>query len=262
MGADVQSVGKMAIILNEYGPSITILAVFIIVFLTVIYMIVKSNKDYMKQIADQNKAMITAILNTLNTNNKPNTDNGAIDRFLKLNTRLKKDCKDTLDVIGGNRTGIYTFHNGTTSISGFHFLKISCICEYFAIGSGSISKLQEHSNIPAGLLDGVIEKLVANGNFIIYNNTEGGVYDDSLQIACKILLNNNNESCILYSIYDTEQNPIGFILSEFDTSRVTLNELKEKRQYLRYLSEKVAPILEVSSQELVNTNKNTEGGGC
>lgn len=261
MVTSVKSAGEIAGWINQYGPSVVILSIFLIVFLSIMWLMIKSNKEYMRQLVDQNKTLITAILNNKNSSIHHSHDN-ALDMFLKLNSRLKNECKNTLDVIEANRTGIYTFHNGTTSISGFHFLKISCICEHFNKGCGTTSRMQEHSNIPAGLLDKTIERLTLHGNYIIYNN-DNSIYDDANQIACKILLNNAKESCILYTIYGAENDPIGFILSEFDTDKVTLEELKDKRQYLRYLAEKVSPILEVSTyykhkKEDIDSNE----GGC
>ena len=261
MISSVKATGDIAGWINQYGPSVVILSIFLIVFLSIMYLMIKSNKEYMKQLVDQNKTLIAAMLN-----NKDKAvhshDNNALDMFLKLNSRLKTECKNTLDVIEANRTGIYTFHNGTTSISGFHFLKISCICEHFNRASGTTTKMQEHSNIPAGLLDRTIERLTLHGNYIIYNNDDS-IYDDANQIACKVLLNNPKESCILYTIYGAENDPIGFILSEFDTDKISLEELKDKRQYLRYLAEKVSPILEVSTYYKHKSDDiNSAEGGC
>ena len=248
--------------ISAYGLNETILGIFLFLFLGAILYLLKSNRDYTAQVIDQNKILIEFMMNSnSNESEKNNTteNNEVFKMYMKLNSRLTSECKDTLNVIDADRTGIYAFHNGSTSITGFHFLKVSCICEYFARGHG-VSKMQEHSNIPVSLLDDTIAILIKDGNHIIYNSKDY-MYSNANLITCKLLLQDTRESCILYTIFAGEENtPVGFILSEFNTSKFTFEELKEKRQYLHYLADKVGPILEVSAYCKKMTEHTNESG--
>ena len=97
MVTSVKSAGEIAGWINQYGPSVVILSIFLIVFLSIMWLMIKSNKEYMRQLVDQNKTLITAILNNKNSNMHHSNDN-ALDMFLKLNSRLKNECKNTSNV--------------------------------------------------------------------------------------------------------------------------------------------------------------------
>ena len=97
-----------------------------------------------------------------------------------------------------------------------------------------------HSNIPINLLDHVVEILWKEGHYEYNKSDEKGN-----SLLNKILENDNSETCIFYTIYDMDNKPIGFILCEFKEI-IDQNELKERRKYIKYLGEKVSPILEFS----------------
>lgn len=251
----VNSIVTLSQIIDKYGLNIIIQALFVLLFVFFICLFIRTVDQLQKQIIVQNKNLIEELIKKnkiTSEEEKIEKDKDLIDMFLKLGSALKKECKNTLDVIDAARTAIYMFHNGINSVSGFHFLKFSCICEYFTRGSGSKSRIQEHSNIPVSLLDDTIDQLIRNGNCIVYTGdrsegTETHDYETSNQITYRVLLKNSDESCIFYTIYDLENNPIGFILSEFNNKLFSLKDLKNKREYLKHLADKVSPILEVSN---------------
>ena len=255
---DVQSVLSVSDFINKYGFPVMVESLFIIIFLSIVGFFIVSNRKFQEQVLAQNKDLIEGLIKKSKeeiANEKHEMDKDLIEMFFKLSSSLKRECKNTLDVINANRTAIYIFHNGSVGMGGFHFLKFSCICEYFTRGSGSKSRMQEHANIPVSLLDDSIEELITKGNYIVYTGTDSicdckecyVTKDRTNEIAYKILLKTEDESCIFYTIYDINNNPIGFVLSEFDNKAFNLEDLKSKREYLKHLAEKVSPILEVST---------------
>lgn len=268
----VHSIATLSEVIDKYGFNIILQALFILIFIVVICLFIYSTKQMEQQIIAQNKNLINELIKKskegaiVKEKESLKEDKDLVNMFLNLGSILKKECKNALDVIDANRTAIYMFHNGSYGVSGFHFLKFSCICEYFTRGSGSKNRIQEHTNIPVSLLDDTIDTLIRDGNCIIFTGKkeDGHINTNNTlnQITYRILLKNSDESCIFYTIYNVDNNPIGFILSEFNNKLFSYEDLKNKRSYLKHLSEKISPILEVSNyyryKRKMNVNMNKE----
>lgn len=256
----VDAVGTISGLINHDGPVAVIIAVFIIVFIASQYMQWKQNHEFkksadnnaetmMKAILDQQKSLIESMRAEKESENSNEKD--LMDIFIKINNRLREDCKDALEVLNADRTAIYAFHNGSQSTHGLPFFKFSCICEYIQRGSGSTSKMNMHKSIPINLLDDIIGRLWKDGNYVHMALDE----KDENNFISKLLLQDNDKTCILYTIYDMESRPIGFIISEFSEESFTDEQIKEKKKYLRYLCDKVSPVLEFSSYHRNNKVK-------
>ena len=248
----VNAVGTTAGFINSEGPVAVIIAVFILIFILSQYMQWKQNKDFkksadvnaetmLKSILEQQKSLIENMRAEKEHENRDEKD--LMDIFIKINNRLREDCKDALEVLDADRTAIYAFHNGSQSTHGLPFFKFSCVCEYIQRGSGSKSKMKVHNSIPINLLDEVIEKLWRDGHYEYFSSE----MEDGNNFINKLLLQDDNKTCILYTIYDMESRPIGFILSEFGEENFSQEQLKEKKKYLKYLGDKVSPVLEFSN---------------
>lgn len=252
----VSAAGETASLLSQFGPAIIILAIFLILFLAIVMYMVMQNKESQRVQNENLKLLLEAIINkneadqqkVLEQQKEDSFDEkNLMDLYMKLNTKLKNECKDAMETLGSDRTAIYTFHNGSQNTHGLPFFKFSCICEYIAKGSGSRSKMKLHNSIPLNLLDDVMNTLWAEGHYEYYPNRESESDDNDSNIISKLLLQDKDKTCIFYTIYDMENKIIGFILSEFSDEEFTKDELKEKKKYLKYLAEKISPILEFSS---------------
>ena len=251
MGATdaINAIPSVAHTVNDEGPISTIIAVFIIVFIISQYVMYKQTMSYRK---NQDKAMnsfmqcfldqnnkITDFLMGKNTAQQDESKSDLMETFLSLNKKMKEDLKDAIDVLDADRVAIYVFHNGAQTPHGLPFFKFSCICEGIARASGSRSKMKEHSNIPLSLLDDVVNKLWKSGHYEYFANS----HDIDNNFINRLLLQDDNKTCLFYTIYDIDNNIIGFILSEFNEETFTREQIKEKHKYLRFISEKVTPIL-------------------
>lgn len=245
----VNAIPSVAHTVNSEGPISTIIAVFIVVFIISQYIMYKQTLSYRKNqdhamqsfmqcFLDQN-SKITDFLMGKESNHEKEHKNDLMETFLSLNKKMKEDLKDAIDVLDSDRVAIYVFHNGAHTPHGLPFFKFSCICEEIARASGSRSKMKEHSNIPLSLLDDVINTLWTKGHYEYFANS----HDIDNNFINRLLLQDDNKTCLFYTIYDVDNNIIGFILSEFNEETFTKEQIKEKHKYLRYISEKVTPIL-------------------
>lgn len=236
-------------LLNDNGVGTVLMAIFIVFYMISQWRDHKRQDEDRKAREETHQELLKTILETQrqfleSKESQSHTEKNLMDIYMKINNKLREDCKEALDYLDADRTAIYAFHNGSQSIHGLPFFKFSCICEYIQKGSGSKSKMKSHSSIPINLLDDVIDTLWRDGHYHYFASDKD---ETSNNFINKLLLQDDNKTCILYTIYDMESRPIGFILSEFGEESFTPEELKDKKKYLKYLGEKVSPVLEFSS---------------
>lgn len=233
-----------------------VLTVIIKTWITNINNTVESTRKYIDNMSENNSKLLDMIENLKsNPTNIHHYEDECIEVdgikyeeknimsiFIKLNYRLKQECKEVLESIGSDRTAIYLFHNGASSSHGLPFFKMSCISEYINNTCGSsTSKLKDHTNIPINLFDDMVEKLYHEGEYVLSEDT-----CDSDQILYKVLLKNKKKNCIFCSIMDAEYRIMGFIVSEFSSTLLKEDIIKYKIK-LKKLASRVSPILEFSN---------------
>lgn len=248
----VDAMGQTATLINTQGPVTVVLALFIIIFLLASYYIISQNKNYQKSNDENMQKLIDIIIDQNNRINETKIQEKTKERlyeeknlmniFFRMSNRFKEDCKETLDAMNADRVSIYAFHNGSQSTHGLPFVKFSCVCEYIVKGSGSRSKMKAHNNVPLNLLDDVMNSLWKNGHYEV--NAED--LEEENNLINKLLMQDSSKTCIFYAIYDIENTIIGFILGEFSEKSFAPEEIKEKKKYLRYLADKISPIMEFS----------------
>lgn len=269
MNNTTETVNTTAQMINQEGLGTVILALFIVVFLAMQYMQWKQAKADREanEIANNNliNTFITQhekILNTIINNKEMNgyqlhEEKDLMTLFGNIHKRLREDCRKALEILNADRTAVYVFHNGSSSIHDLPFFKFSCIAEFIARGSGSTSKIKAHNSIPIDLLNQIIDTLIRDGNFVHFKvgNKNDNLSTDEKLFLNKLLLQGIEKTCILYSIYDMENRCMGFIFAEFGEDNFTKEELKEKKVHLKYLAEKLSPILEFSNYYKKKTGK-------
>ena len=268
MNNTTESVNTTAQMINQEGLGTVILALFIVVFLVMQYMQWKqakadreaneiANNNLINTFIAQHEKILNTIINNKEMNNyQLHEEKDLMALFGNIHKRLIEDCREALEILNADRTAVYVFHNGSSSIHDLPFFKFSCIAEFIARGSGSTSKMKAHNSIPIDLLNQIIDTLIRDGNFVHFKvNKNNNLSMDETLFLNKLLLQGTEKTCILYSIYDMENRCMGFIFAEFGEDSFTKEELKEKKVHLKYLAEKLSPILEFSNYYKKKTGK-------
>lgn len=271
---DVSDVTELASAISEYGVMAVLLAIFLVLFLVIIISVIRNNQKHIDNLMTQNKEnteimkqqqqslidnlmlqqkelLSSSIKQIISTPSTPvYNEKNIVEIFVKLNDLLKADCKSTQEEINADRVSIYVFHNGTTSSHGIPFFKMSCISEFIIRGHGLSSKLIDHTNLPLNMFDTIISQLFNTGEFIITNNEKNKSSDPISYIFIGPKVN----TCILESIFDSDNNMLGFVCGEFRTE-LTHDELDEKIKALNELCSKIKPVLEFSDYQEIQTRR-------
>lgn len=252
--------------IDEYGPFAVILGVVLIIVIILVKNMndtvnkftqqsIENDKQYKQMIIDQNKSILDQLSNTkkeIMDNQQPVLNVEDLQTtFDKLNRSIKDYCRQCMDIIKAQRLGIYLFHNGTYSLNGIHFFKMSCICEKVVIGSGTRERAIEHSSIPINLFDDMIAGLIDNGSYTIIRPEDPKDLDAS---NMKIFFSSSKIKFVhTIAIYDNNNNIIGFVLAEMsqDYSEETIDA---QRNYIKELIDKITPVL-VFSDYTENTGQ-------
>ena len=177
-----------------------------------------------------------------------NSDKNLMDIFMKLSKSIKENCVDTMNKIGAVRIAIYLFHNGTHSTNGIDFLKMSCICEKVAIGSGIRERMLEINNIPINLFDEMIDHLITYNRYIIMNNEEIQESNHKILISADKI-----HYAQLVTIYDINNNMLGFVAVEMDRP-YSKDDADKERELLDVLVKQLVPVLSFSEYALIKPN--------
>lgn len=242
---DVSGISKL---LYEYGSEIVIVAVFLVLFLTIIVYILNVNKKTIENEREMNNKLITSFLNDYLTQNskiminkeeKNYDEKNIVDIYVKLNKSLKNVCELTLKKTGSNRTAIYVFHNGSHASHGLPFFKMSCISEKVTKDSNINIKMSDHSAMPLNLFDPIVENLYNYGEYRITLDRDVDHSDAIFLKGTKI------KDCFLIPIYDDDDNIMGFIFNGYNSINPNIDIVKEK-EYLTELAMMAKPVIEFS----------------
>lgn len=249
---NVEAVGEVANTVNSFGVTVTIISVFIIIFLAISFYIIKetnqinkatmdSNKLLIDEILSQNKVLIDKTRTITEGLDKFNDDEkGLMRKYIEINSNIRDICSKFIDSLDAERIAVYVFHNGSSSTHGLPFFKMSCISEY--VSRGNISRLETHLNIPLNLFDDTISLLYTKKFYYI---SESDLNANNLFI-CKLLPKNIIKSCALYAMYDSDNVIIGIVVAEYSVGIIEKNLLSERKKLLHELSSKIGPIIEYS----------------
>lgn len=225
------------------------------IFVTIIHYIRKYNKAF-EQIQSDNESLkkkyksynkkLEKVQNSPSDNNNDekisssDNMNKIFKTFNKLSEAIKNDLSEALKKTNSCRLALYLFHNGTKSIQGLSFVKMSCVGEKIVIGSGIKSQMINHAGLMINLFDDTFSTLIDNGKYIIINNES--ITDVQKE---KFISNDRVRYSIAVCIYDNNNNTLGFVLAEFNHPYT--KELSDKETgYLYEFAEKIAPLLSFS----------------
>lgn len=242
----VDDIGKLAGFIQQYGPLIVILAVFLLLFLTIFAYTINANKKAIESDREMNKQLVTSILNDyfaktakVVEGNKNYDEKNIVNIFVKLNKALKNVCESTCKKTNSDRTAIYVFHNGSQASHGLPFFKLTCISEWVSKNSNSNIKMAEHTALPLNLFDNIIQGLYENSEYRI-------ILDKSKDPGDMLFLKNTKiKDCFFIPIYDDDNNMMGFIFNGYNTVRDNIDIEKEKES-LADLASTAKPVIEFS----------------
>ena len=223
------------------------------IFATIIYYVRKFNKA-LEQIQSDNESIknkyklynekLEKVQNPPSDNNDEKISssddiNKIFKTFNKLSEAIKNDLSEVLKKTNSCRLALYLFHNGTKTIQGLNFVKMSCVGEKIVIGSGIKSQMVNHAGLMINLFDNAFSSLIDNGKYIIINN------ESITNVQEKFISNDRVRYSIAVCIYDNNNNTLGFILAEFNHPYT--KELSDKEtEYLYEFAKKIAPLLSFS----------------
>jgi hypothetical protein len=237
----------------------------------IVFYIQQSNQKIKAQLKQQQEEELESFKSTIHQMNRDTIKNIAelvaksrseelndhhtelLNTFSRLRTIIKDDLYNTMNNTDSCRTALYLLHNGQRSTTGISFIKVSCVGERTLVGSGIKEQIINHSNMPINIFDNMLVKLMENGRYVIMNDEE------TMQSARSQFISSPK---VMYSqavsIFDSNNNILGFILSEYDHS---YNKPTADDEYkaIRKLTVKISPILAFSDYINLNTiEENTD----
>lgn len=242
--------------LEQYGPLLVILAIFLGLFLLIIVFLLNNNKKSIEYDRNMNKQLVTSLLNDyfsktsniLKETEKNYDEKNIVNIYMKLNKSLKNACENTLKKTNSNRTAIYVFHNGTQASHGLPFFKMTCISEKVSKDSNINIKIAEHSAMPLNLFDNIVTGLYNNAEYRIILN---GKNDPSDLIFIK---NTKLKDCFFAPIFDDDDNMMGFIFNGYNDIDVNRDSNREK-EFLYELAMMAKPVIEFSKFQEYQSEK-------
>jgi hypothetical protein len=242
-------------LINTYGASAVIVAVFIVVLIAMLFYILKANNVTHKQMIAQQQELVNMMMemvkrgeNIEKESKKPTIikEPNLVELFLNINGTIKDTLKDISEDLETDRTSVYVFHNGIFSSHGLPFFKISCACEVVKKGSGVIKHLKDHSGMPLQLFDNTVSNIYKNGRMTVYDaDDEEDEIVQTSPVLCGMLKNNSVKSATGIAIYDHDNNIMGILMVEYSDKKDPIL-LDEATNTLVTKAPLLSPVLEYS----------------
>ena len=242
-------------LINTYGASAVIVAVFIVVLIAMLFYILRANNVTHKQMIAQQQELVNMMMemvkrgeNIEKESKKPTIikEPNLVELFLNINGTIKDTLKDISEDLETDRTSVYVFHNGVFSSHGLPFFKISCVCEVVKKGSGVIKHLKDHSGMPLQLFDNTVSNIYKNGRMTVYDtDDEENEIVQTSPVLCGMLKNNSVKSATGIAIYDHDNNIMGILMVEYSDKKDPIL-LDEATNTLVTKAPLLSPVLEYS----------------
>ena len=250
---------------------VLLLLIYLAVVITTTLLYHKANRHYLdkyssemseqlkrsqQELENHNKILTNEMIRVIQSQQEELQSHRHLDKelfstFIKIKQAIKSYCYSTASDINAGRLAIYLFHNGTSSTHGVSFVKMSCICEKVAIGSGVRERMMDHSNIPINLFDDMAEELIDAGKYIIMGD------DQSCSETLRRLFISSHKIKYtqLVSIYDADNTILGFVCAEMSNDYSRESALEEKAKIDMLISQ-IRPVLSFSDYKNVTVEAN------
>lgn len=251
----MEELGLISKYIQEYGPLVVILAVFLVVVFALVMYLLSTNKKSMESNAEMAKKITAMFQDELKKNSKlieqdqkRYDERNIVTIFMELNKTLKTVCERTMKQSTSDRSAIYVFHNGTHASHGLPFFKLTCICETISKNSNANIKIGDHSAVPLNMLDTIVTNLYENSYYRI-------IVDQSTDPSELIFLKNTKiKDCFFIPIYDDDNNMMGFTFNGYNTPDNTRN-IETEKDYLVDLAMMAKPVIEYSKFQEYQSKK-------
>ena len=249
-------VDKYTQLINTYGASAVIIAVFLVILLAVVTYLLRSNQKTNNQLIEQQQDLVNMLVDMAKKkdskpseeDNKPKIikEPNLVETFLNINGSIKDTLKDISDELNADRTSVYVFHNGVFSSHGLPFFKISCVCEIVKKNTGVVKNLKNHSGLPLQMFDNTISNIYKNGSMTIKDaDDEEDELVSNSPVLCGMFKNNNIKSATGIAIYDHDNNIMGILMVEYTEVKDPIL-LEEATKCLINKAPLLSPVLEFS----------------
>lgn len=237
----VTEIESISNLLYDFGPAVVILSIFLMLFIIVLFVLIKQQSVSNNQMIKEHQVLIERLLNQ-NDSKENKLDKDVVNLYVKINNAIKLEVTTFVNLLEANRLAIYLFHNGTTALSGLPFLKFSCISEYTKYTERS--RIKSHYGFPVNLMSDFVKDLVNHTEIIYVDDTQPNTYSDDALVSK--LISAPADKYIIKGIFDSNFNLIAFAVVEFDSTVLTNENCSYKKERINELIKIISPILEYS----------------
>ena len=236
----IDQVGNTASLINQYGPTVVILAVFLLIFISIMAFILRSNHNMNKQMLESQQSAATAQQKMMQDmfdtcmslikkeNSKDNDEEDEeeetkpkkkkiVSAYIDSSLAFKDASRIAIGKIKCERIAIYLFHNGNHTPYGYPFAKMSCVHEWTIRGSNTV-RGTTHVNIPLYAFSTIVESLSKDGEFVVGNIYEHGLISADEQVF-QFISGSTIRALFALGIKDKDGDLAAFTIAEFKDSQ-------------------------------------------
>lgn len=234
------TIKETASILDQYGPTIVIVSVFILLFIGIVVFILRINNKMNQQMIQSQQAAIEAnhkmteeMFNTCmamirpkqedekddddDSDEKPKKKKNIVSIYIDSSLAFKDASRIAMSKIKCERIAIYLFHNGNHTPYGYPFAKMSCVHEWNVRGSNTV-RGANHVNIPLYAFSTIVESLVKDGEFVVGNIYEHGILSADEQVF-QFISGSTIRALFALGIVDKNNELAAFTIAEFKEAK-------------------------------------------
>ena len=265
MSNTMDQVSDATKLINQYGPTVVIIAVFLILFIGLLVFILRSNHrmnqqmlEAQKNASENNQKMMQDMFDTFKTlvvNNKDKDDEDdeededkpkkkkIVSAYIDSSLAFKDASRIAISKIKCERVAIYLFHNGNHTPYGYPFAKMSCVHEWTLRGSNTI-RGTTHMNLPLYAFSTIVESLVKDGEFVIGNIYDHGIISADEQVF-QFISGSTIRSLFALGIKDKDGDLAAFTIAEFKDAQDFSDEetYKNVKDALTMMNESIYSII-------------------
>ena len=233
----------IAELIYQFGPAVIIVSVFLVLFITILFYIMrqqqKSNENIMKEhqiliqnLIEYNMKDPTPLPCPPSESKKEHDTKEIMNIYLKIKSTIKIQISQYMVDLQADRIAIYLFHNGTKAINGFPFLIAN-------------SRIKQHHDFPVNLMTDFLKNLFDHKPICYYddNDINSNMEEDPM---FEKLISSSSNKYIVKGIFDSEINLIGFIIVEFTSEQLNPYNYVVKNTEVDNLIKHISPVLEFS----------------
>ena len=265
MSNTMDQVSDATKLINQYGPTVVIIAVFLILFIGLLVFILRSNHrmnqqmlEAQKNASENNQKMMQDMFGTFKTRGVHNKDKDdeddeedvekpkkkmIVSAYIDSSLAFKDASRIAISKIKCERVAIYLFHNGNHTPYGYPFAKMSCVHEWTLRGSNTI-RGTTHMNIPLYAFSTIVESLVKDGEFVIGNIYDHGIISADEQVF-QFISGSTIRSLFALGIKDKDGDLAAFTIAEFKDAQDFSDEetYKNVKDALSMMNESIYSII-------------------